>query len=154
MGGVGNEGPTPGAGPLAPGNTSSAAVLTARDGADEAKMSKEIDEEGGWDGGGEGRENGPPSAAAYDSEEDRIAALAPQTDAEILMKERRMKADKLIAKKTSTTTALNPRKVRTLLYCCLVIQNSPVRTILYVQTTIDIYLVRAVKLLLLPYTSY
>lgn len=122
MGGVGNEGLTPGAGPLAPGNTSSAAVLTAGDDVDKAKTSKEIDEEGGGGGGGEGRDNGPPSAAAYDSEEDRIAALAPQTDAEVLMKERRMKADKLIAKKTSTT-AINPRKVRTLLYC-LVFQIS------------------------------
>lgn len=118
MVGVGNEGPAPEAGPPAhPGNTSTS-VVTAGGDADGAKMSKEIDEEqGGWGGGGGGGggDNGPPSAAAYDSEEDRIAALAPQTDAEVLMKERRMKADKLIAKKTSTNSALNPRKVRLLL---------------------------------------
>ena len=107
MGGVGNEGPPAEAGPVVPGKTS-AALVTAEDA--EEKMSKESDEEGGWGGGDGGHNNGQPSAAAYDSEEDRIAALAPQTDAEVLMKERKMKADKLIAKKTSTSV-LNPRKV-------------------------------------------
>lgn len=61
---------------------------------------------GGWGADGAG----PPSALAYDSEEERIGALAPKTDAEVLMEQRKQKAQKMIAKKPGTT--LNPRKVQ------------------------------------------
>lgn len=69
-------------------------------------MSKNI-EEGGW---GSGSGNHPPSAAVYDSEGERLAALTPKADEEALMKARRLKVEKLISKKTGTT--FNPRKVR------------------------------------------
>ena len=103
MGGVGKEGPLPAAGPLLPGGDDAA-----------AKKSKDVDEEGGDGSGGSagaGGGKGLRKASAYDSEEERMAALAPQTEGEALMKERKMKADKMIAKKTSTS--LNPRKVLT-----------------------------------------
>lgn len=62
---------------------------------------------GGWGAGAR-----VPSALAYDSEEERMGAMAPQTEAEILMEKRKQKAQKMIAKKPATT--LNPRKVRVL----------------------------------------
>lgn len=66
------------------------------------------EERGGWGTGA-----GPPnSALAYDSEGERMKALAPKTDAEILMEGRKLKAQKMLAKKPGTT--LNPRKV-----CCM-----------------------------------
>lgn len=71
------------------------------------KTSKDVAEDGGgWGADGAG----PPSALAYDSEEERMEALAPKTDVEILMEQRKHKAQKMIAKKPSTT--LNPRKVK------------------------------------------
>lgn len=69
------------------------------------KSPKDVAEGGGWGTGA-----GPPSALAYDSEEERIKALAPKTDAEILMEKRKQKAQKMIAKKPGVT--LNPRKVK------------------------------------------
>lgn len=50
-----------------------------------------------------------PRALAYDSEEERMGDLAPQTEADILMEKRKQKAQKMISKKPATT--LNPRKV-------------------------------------------
>lgn len=64
--------------------------------------------EGGWNAG-----SGPPRAAAYDSEEERLRALMPTTDESSLMEKRKLKAGKLISKKTAGST-LNPRKVQ---YC-------------------------------------
>lgn len=58
----------------------------------------------GWGAGA-----GVPSALAYDSEEERMVALAPQTEADIVMEKRKQEAQKMIAKKPATT--LNPRKV-------------------------------------------
>lgn len=71
------------------------------------KMPKDADEDGGgWGADGAG----PPIALAYDSEEERMEALAPKTDTEIVMEQRKQKAQKMIEKKPGTT--LNPRKVR------------------------------------------
>lgn len=56
-----------------------------------------------------GADAGVPRALTYDSEEERMGELAPQTEAEILMEKRKQKAQKMIAKKQATT--LNPRKV-------------------------------------------
>lgn len=76
---------------------------------DGGKTSEDVVEHGGgW--GAEGA--GPPSALAYDSEGERMEALAPKTDTEILMEQRKQKAQKLITKKPGAT--LNPRKVQ---YC-------------------------------------
>ncbi|CAM9118292.1 unnamed protein product, partial [Hapterophycus canaliculatus] len=60
-------------------------------------------EDGGWGFGA-----GPPSALAYDSEEERLGALAPQTDADVLMEKRKQKASKMLTKKPGVT--LDPRK--------------------------------------------
>lgn len=59
---------------------------------------------GGWGG------NGPPIAAVYDSEEERLAELRPDTSEAALMEKRKRKAQKLISSKMEYT--LNPRKVR------------------------------------------
>ncbi len=69
------------------------------------KAPKEVVKGDGWGAGA-----GPPSALAYDSDEERLKALAPKTDAEILMEQRKQKAQKMIAKKPGVT--LNPRKVK------------------------------------------
>lgn len=77
------------------------------------KTPKEVAEDGGgWGADGAG----PPSALAYNSEEERMEALAPKTDTEILMEQRKQKAQKMIAKKPGTT--LNPRKVHAI-HCCV-----------------------------------
>lgn len=71
---------------------------------DGGKTSKDVAADtGGWG-------DGSPSALAYDSEEERMEALAPKTDAQIIMEQRKQKAQKMIAKKPGTT--LNPRKVQ------------------------------------------
>lgn len=57
-----------------------------------------------WEG------TGPPAAALYDSEEERLAGLLPDTNEAALMEKRKKKAQKLIAKKMEYT--LNPRKVQ------------------------------------------
>lgn len=62
--------------------------------------------EGGWHAG-----SGPPNAAVYDSEEERLRALMPSADESALMKKRKLKAEKLISKNTGTTSTLNLRKV-------------------------------------------
>lgn len=67
-------------------------------------MAEKVDE-GGWAVG-----EGPPSAAAYNSEEERLGALMPDTDEVALMEKRKLKVQKLIAKKK--TVSLNPRKVK------------------------------------------
>lgn len=59
---------------------------------------------GGWGG------KGPPIAAVYDSEEERLAELRPDTGEAALMEKRKRKAQKLIGSKMEYT--LNPRKVR------------------------------------------
>lgn len=69
------------------------------------KATEDVAKGDGWGAGA-----GPPSALAYDSEEERLKALAPKTDAEILMEQRKQKAQKMIAKKPGVT--LNPRKVK------------------------------------------
>lgn len=73
---------------------------------DGGKTPKDVAEDGGgWGADGAG----PPRALAYDSDAERMEALAPKTDTEILMEQRKQKAQKMIAKKPGTT--LNPRKV-------------------------------------------
>ncbi|CAM9201391.1 unnamed protein product, partial [Sphacelaria rigidula] len=57
---------------------------------------------GGWGG------KGPPIAAVYDSEEERLAELRPDTGEAALMEKRKRKAQKLIGSKMEYT--LNPRK--------------------------------------------
>lgn len=73
------------------------------------KSPKDGAKEGTKEGGSWGAGAGPPSALAYDSEEERLGALAPQTDADVLMEKRKLKARKMLAKKPGVT--LDPRKV-------------------------------------------
>lgn len=74
----------------------------------DAVLSKDAAETGGgWGADGAG----PPSALAYDSEEERMKDLAPKTDAEVLMEQRKQKTQKMIANKKPGAT-LNPRKVQ------------------------------------------
>lgn len=54
-------------------------------------------------------DKGLPGAAVYDSEKERLAALVPTNEEEIARKKRKLKARKLIARKTGTS--LNPKKV-------------------------------------------
>ncbi|CAM9348828.1 unnamed protein product [Scytosiphon promiscuus] len=60
------------------------------------------------EGGGWGAGTDPPSALAYDSEEERLEALVPETDADVLMEKRKQKAQNMLAKKPGIT--LGPRK--------------------------------------------
>lgn len=69
----------------------------------DVKQQEAREDAGGWGA------TGPPAAALYDSEEERLAGLMPDTSEVALMEKRKRKAQKLIAKKMEYT--LNPRKV-------------------------------------------
>lgn len=98
---IGNEDPTSNGSAV---SQNALATTVPKEDEAEGKMSKEVGE-----GEREISGKGPPNAEKYDSEEERLAALVPQTDDEALMNARKLKAQKLMAKKTGTS--LNPQKV-------------------------------------------